>query len=278
MVRSAAAASSPQFADPASAPPAAPRLWSNAGDATVAKALLIDPDPEVCSASALHMLRQNGISIDQAATPDAALEALRRRSYNLVILELAASDFDGSDLCRRVVERHGPPVLVWSARAAPLDQVAGLELGAEDYLAKTAHPLELLARARTILRRGLATRPQAANSGPQLAPGSWIFDDRVNSLRSWRGGRVWLRPASSGLLAVLCARPREPISRDDLLPAVSRGAEEVAARTVDVVVSRLRRSLEACDGGGYLIRTIRPTGYLFDAVVEPMDGGLMIRG
>ena len=279
MVRSAAAASSAESLDPSYARAAAPRPWPNtAGDATVAKALVIDADPEVCSAAALHMLRRNGIAIDHAATPEAALEALRRRSYNLVILELAASDFDGSDLCRRIVEDRGPPVLVWSARAAPLDQVAGLELGAEDYLAKTAHPLELLARARTILRRTPATRPQPANAGQQLAPSSWIFDGRVNSLRSWRGARVWLRPASSGLLGVLCGRPREPIGREDLLPAVSRGVDEVAARTVDVVVSRLRRSLEACDGGGYLIRTVRPTGYLFDAAVEPMDGGLMIRG
>ena len=225
------------------------------------------------------MLRQNGVAIDQAATPEAALEAMTRRTYNLVILELAATDYDGADLCRRVVERAGPPVLVWSARAAPLDQVAGLELGAEDYVAETAHPLELLARTRAILRRGRAGKVAERSGGDaDSAPNTWLFDERVNSIRSWQGQRVWLRPASSGLLRMLCERPREQISREELLRGVSRGDGAVALRTIDVIVSRLRRSLEACDGGGYLIRTVRPTGYLFDAAVETGAAGVLFRG
>lgn len=249
------------------------------GDAVVSKALLIDPDPEIRSAAALHMLRQNGVAVDQAATAEAALEAIARRAYNLIILELASADYDGADLCRRIVERNGPPVLVWSVRAAPLDQVAGLELGAEDYVAKTAHPLELLARTRAILRRGRAgVAAERAGAQTELAPNAWLFDERVNSIRSWQGQRVWLRPASSSLLSMLCARPREQIGRDELLRAVSRGETAVALRTIDVIVSRLRRSLEACDGGGYLIRTVRPTGYLFDAAVETGEAGVVFRG
>lgn len=280
MLRSAAAALSAQLPDTAPVPRTAGRAaWGpNAGDATVAKALLVDGDPEIRSAAALHMLRQNGIAIEQAADPATALAALDRRAFNLVILELAGADYDGADLCRRIVERGGPPVLVWSLRAAALDQVAGLELGAEDYVAKTAHPLELLARARAILRRARSSAALPPSAGPQLEPGSWLYDPQVNSVRSWRGARVWLRPASSALLGVLCAHPRQSIEREALLQAVSRGSNGVAVRTVDVVVSRLRRSLEACDGGGYLVRTIRPKGYLFDAAVDAGPAGLTIRG
>lgn len=279
MIRCAVAgepAQTPNIETPARG--ALPPWPSNPGDAVVAKALLIDPDPEIRSAAALHMLRQNGVAIDQAATAEAGLEAIDRRAYNLVILELAAADYDGPDLCHRIVERAGPPVLVWSARAAPLDQVAGLELGAEDYVAKTAHPLELLARTRAILRRGRAGKASDRPGDAELGPNTWLFDERVNSIRSWQGQRVWLRPASSGLLRMLCERPREQISREELLRGVSRGEGAVALRTIDVIVSRLRRSLEACDGGGYLIRTVRPTGYLFDASVEAGEAGVLFRG
>lgn len=110
MVRSAAAARAAEIEDEASVRPAGlPGAWpATPGDATVAKALLIDPDPQTRSAAALHMLRQNGVAIDQAATAEAALEALARRAYSLVILELAAAEYDGADLCRRIVERRGP--------------------------------------------------------------------------------------------------------------------------------------------------------------------------
>jgi two-component system OmpR family response regulator len=235
-------------------------------------ALFVDADARLLAGPALHMLRQNGLAIDHAATAEAALAALEAHSYAMVILEIAAEGFDGPDLCRRIVAAEGPPVMIWSRQRDLVDQVAGLELGADDYVAKAAHPLELLARSRAMLRRrrGLPRDPAA-----MLSPGAWTFDETLNCVASWRGTRSWLTPGGAALLRLFCARPREPIERMEIVDRLNE--RELALRTVDIFVSRLRRALAASDDAGKLIRTIPRKGYLLDAAVQPWTTGVLIR-
>jgi two-component system OmpR family response regulator len=247
-------------------------------DAPEARALLIDPDPETAGAAALHMLRQNLVAIDQVASPEAAFEALLRRRYGLVILELADGCYDGAGLCRGIVERGGPPVMIWSIRASPLEQVMGLELGAEDYLAKAAHPLEFLARVRVILRRERQLASLAPAAGAAANGRSWLFEGDAHRVRSASGLQVRLRPACAALLQLLCERPRRRVEREEIRVWISGDGALVAPRTVDVMVSRLRRSLQACDGGENLIQTVRSGGYRLDATVETAATGVIIHG
>jgi two-component system OmpR family response regulator len=235
-------------------------------------ALLVDADAALLAGPALHMLRQNGVAIDHAATPDAALAAIAERRYALVLLEVAEAAFDGSDLCQRIVAVEGPPVMIWSRQAELLDRVAGLELGADDFVSKHAHPLELLARTRAMLRR---RRTYVRSSEPELEPGSWMFDAELNSVSSWRGARSWLTPATAALLRHLCARPRTLVSRDEIVAQLSDG--DLAPRTVDIFVSRLRRSLAEADEADRLIRTAPRKGYLLDASVTDRGGRILLR-
>lgn len=236
-----------------------------------ARILLADPDPEVEATAAIRMLRHNGLAIERAAPDDSALGALAGGDYALVVLDHREADA-GLELCRRMLELQAAPVIIWSARAGPLDQVAGLELGAEDVIAKSAHPLELLARIRAALRR---SAPPAAAQGERLAAHSWIFEPQANGLRSWRDQRAWLRPAAADLLRLMCERPRRLLRREDLGAAGAAETPGPALRTVDVMVSRLRRALRDCDGADDMVRTVRG-GYLFNAAVTPIEAGYRI--
>ena len=242
-----------------------PRIQNALG----ARILLADPDPDAEATAAIRMLRHNGLLIDRTPADESALGPLASGRYALAVLDHRDAAA-GLELCRRMLELQAAPVIIWSARAGPLDHVAGLELGAEDVIAKSAHPLELLARIRAALRR---SRPaEAAARGPRLAADSWIFEPEANGLRSWHDRRMWLRPAVADLLQRMCERPRQRLPRQELGGAGAGGESGPALRTVDVMISRLRRALRDCDGADDMIRTVRG-GYLFNATVARLDEG-----
>lgn len=242
------------------------------GGAEAPTALFVDADAGLLAGPALHMLRQSGLVIDHVATAEAALQALAAQRYSMVILELAADGFDGADLCQRIVAADGPPVMIWSRHGELVDRVAGLELGADDYVAKAAHPLELLARTRAMLRR---RRGPLRGAAATLPVGAWAFDESLGCITSWRGARSWLTPGGAALLRLFCARPREHIAREEIVQRLNE--RELALRTVDIFVSRLRRALSASDDAGKLIRTVPRKGYLLDAAVQPWSPGVLIR-
>jgi two-component system OmpR family response regulator len=241
---------------PAAAPSAgAPRvLWIDADDGA------IEPGVE--------MLRRHGFEVSRAESAAEAEPLLGSAGADLVILETALPDADGLALCRRLSEADAAPVLVVAHAADTLDRVAGLEFGADDVLPKTAHPLELLARVRALLRR--AARQARRMAAEALA--TWRFDAELGYVTSPSGRTVRLSPADAALLSVLAARPGEVLRREALLAQLHGEGGAVGGRSIDARVARLRRSLSACDGAGELIKTLRGGGYLFQAQVTPRVG------
>jgi DNA-binding response OmpR family regulator len=241
-----------------------------------ARALLVDPDPAADTAGAVHLLRANGFTVEHLAGAQEAQAAAGAGGYDLILIETAAAGYDGVELCRRLVQSGRAAVIIWSQQASALDQVAGLELGADDFVSKSAHPLELLARSRAVLRRGL--RQTQGRPAETLAPDTWLFSPGTNGLQAWTGAQVWLRRGCSLVLEALCETPRRPVSRDEVAARLARGEREYLLRGVDVLVSRLRRAFEECEGGGRLVRTALGKGYFLSADAQPRDQGFLIHG
>jgi two-component system OmpR family response regulator len=231
------------------------------------RVLWIDAD-EGAIEPGLEMLRRHGYEVERAGSALEAQPTLERHDADLVILETSLPDADGLALCRRLSEDEGAPVLVFAKAADTLDRVAGLEFGADDVLAKTTHPLELLARVRALLRR--ATRH--ARKTAEAALETWRFDAELGYVTSPKGRTVRLSPADAALLRALAARPGEVLPRDALIALLHGDGSSAGGRSIDARVARLRRTLSACDGAGDLIKTLRGGGYLFQAQVTARAG------
>lgn len=210
----------------------------------------------------LQMLRRHGFEVTRANSMDAARPSLLDRSADIVILDTALSDGDGLALCRSLSEMDSAAVILFSARAETLDRVEGLEFGADEVLAKTTHPLELLARVRALLRR----RERRPGRGEAIEA-AWRFDAELGYVTAASGRAVRLSPADAALLRVLVTHPGEMLSRSELIAILHPGAIGAAGRSIDARVARLRRTLNTCEGAGDFIKTLRGGGYLFKAQV-----------
>ena len=216
----------------------------------------------------LEMLRRHGFEVERAGSVGEAQPTLDREDADLVILDTELPDADGLALCRKLSEAEAAPVLLFSKAADTLDRVAGLEFGADDVLAKTTHPLELLARVRALLRRATRNARKAAAEALE----TWRFDAELGYVTSPKGRTVRLSPADAALLRALAARPGEVLPRDALVALLHGDGSTAGGRSIDARVARLRRTLSACDGAGDLIKTLRGGGYLFQAQVTVSPG------
>lgn len=200
---------------------------------------------------------------------------------DLVVLDLMMPGEDGLSICRRIAPRL--PVLVLSAKGEDVDRIIGLEVGADDYLAKPFNPRELVARIRAVLRRralGPAedAPPGAASPLPEVEPreilsfAGWVLDVDGRRLAAPSGTPAMLSSGEFALLTEFARRPRRVLTRDQLLDLTRGRDSEAFDRAIDVQLSRLRRKLSA-HGGGNLITTVRNEGYLFSAVVTRMRVG-----
>ena len=214
----------------------------------------------------LDMLRRHGFAVERADSAAQAQPTLDGQGADLVILETALPDADGLALCRKLSDADAPILLVAKA-ADTLDRVAGLEFGADDVLPKSIHPLELLARVRALLRRAARHTRRAAEAAPE----TWRFDAELGYVTAPSGRTVRLSPADMALLRALAARPGEVLTRDALLALMHGDGATAAGRSIDARVARLRRTLNACDGAGELVKTLRGGGYVFQAQVSPRE-------
>ncbi len=213
--------------------------------------LLVEDEPSV-GALVRTYLEHSGYRVAWVRTGEQALAAAQRREYDLVILDIGLPGIDGFDVCRLLRARSRVPVVMLTARDEESDRVAGLELGADDYLSKPFSPRELAARVKAVLRR-TARDPASPN---QVALGD------VRVLRRERevtvdGRSVELTAKELDLLAFLLAQPGIVFSREQLLDRVWGMAYPGGTRTVDVHVAQLRRKL----GRPELIGTVRGAGY-----------------
>lgn len=232
--------------------------------------LLVDSNPEVL-ASLADFLARHDLEVLQASSAREMEQMLGRAEVDAVVLDLMRPGEHGLTACGKLRERTpAPAVIVVSAVADEADIVVGLELGADDYLAKPCRPRELLARLRAVLRR----RGDAARLVRDLALSDsyrfegWRLNPATHQLFDPRDRPVDLSPAEFNLLRVLVAKPLEIVPRRELMPGRSAVEDQARDFQINVAMSRLRRKLARAEGGARLIRTVRHSGYLFTAPVE----------
>lgn len=203
-------------------------------------------------------------------------EALLQGPTDLIVMDLMLPGVDGLDLCKEL-RSHASyahiPIIMLTARSSTLDRVLGLELGADDYLAKPFEPVELLARIKAVLRRSPQEQLHALPSGTATdadeTPATYYFEGwqlntRARQMHSPDGVVISLANSDYQILQLLLSRPHRPISRDELLEHAFGRERSPNDRTVDVCVSRLRGHLESDSRQPRMIRTIRHEGYMYN--------------
>ena len=233
--------------------------------------LVVDDDKEICVLLS-KFLTQYGYRVSTVHDGKAMMYALDAGRVNLIVLDLMLPDEDGLSLCRRLRANSTVPIIMLTARGEQTDRIVGLELGADDYLPKAADPRELLARIRAVLRRaGAPGTGTGATRNRVLAFAGWRLDTTQRQLLSPAKVLVPLRTSEFDLLLSLAERPQRVLTRDELLD-LSRGRTANAFdRSVDVLIGRLRRKIEANPKEPVLIRTIRGEGYVFSAQVAAVE-------
>jgi len=187
---------------------------------------------------------------------------------DLILLDVMLPGASGLDLLRRLRERSRVPVLMLTARGEEMDRVLGLELGADDYVAKPFAPRELIARVRALLRRASPADALPDPRSRRLGFAGWVLDTARRELSSPDGVAVDLSGAEYDLLLAFLEHPQRVLSREQLLEVAKRRVgSDPFDRTVDVQVSRLRRKIEPEENSPSLIKTVRGAGYVLVADV-----------
>jgi DNA-binding response OmpR family regulator len=222
-----------------------------APSATGAQLLLVEDDPSI-GALVTAYLEQTGYRVAWARSGEEALSSFERVRPRLVILDIGLPGQDGFDVCRELRARSPVPVLMLTARDEEVDRVAGLEVGADDYVTKPFSPRELAARVKAVLRR----TEQAPQRASRLELGDVVLDPDAREV-TVAGEPIELTGKEFDLLAYLLENAGIVVSRDQLLDRVWGMSYAGGTRTVDVHVAQLRRKL----GRPEAIRTFRGSGY-----------------
>lgn len=230
---------------------------------TPIRVIVVDDDASIRDAIADHLLL-HGYQVRVAADATALDVLLQAERPDLIILDWMMPGEDGLSVCRRLQAR-AIQILMLSAMGAAPDRVIGLEMGADDYLAKPFDPRELLARVRALLRRQDKLRAQVAS---ELRFDGWRLLPDQRRLFAPDGAELVLSRGEFSLLLALAERPGRVLAREQLLQ-LSRGeASDSVDRAVDLAISRLRRKLgQAASGAEALVQTLRGEGYRFNAEV-----------
>jgi two-component system OmpR family response regulator len=227
--------------------------------------LIVDDDGEIRSLLS-KFLAQYGYRVSLAASGDAMMQTLASGHIDLVVLDIMLPGKDGLSLCRELRAEGKLPIIMLTAIGSETDRIVGLEMGADDYLAKPFDPRELLARIRAVLRR-TATPSAGLENARVFAFAGWRLDAARRQLQSPAGALVDLRMAEFDLLLALVERPQRVLSRDQLLDLARGRAATPFDRSIDVHISRLRRRIEDDPQEPAIIKTVRSGGYVFAAPV-----------
>ncbi len=226
--------------------------------------LLVDDDGEIRRLVS-KLLRDDGHRVTTAGSAVEMREALAHRKPDLVLLDVMLPGTDGLTLCRELRATTDLAIVMLTAKGDDLDRIVGLEMGADDYLAKPFHPRELLARVRAVLRRTGRSGAPSPKSGREIRFAGWRLDTARRELSDPGGVVVDLSAGEYDLLLAFLETPQRVLSREFLLDQAKGRMAEAFDRAIDVQISRLRRKLERA---GDVIKTVRGTGYLFVPDVE----------
>ena len=231
--------------------------------ASAQKILVIEDEPDIRKL-VQYNLTQEHFNVVEAEDGEQALSLLQREKPNLVILDLMLPGLSGLELCKLLQQRSDTsrlPILMLTAKAGETDRIVGLEMGADDYLAKPFSPREMVARVRAILRR--AESKPAAETAVSYEKGPLKIDFSTYEVFV-RGKPVKLTLKEFELLRFLVQNPSRVLNRDQLLDRVWGGETFVTPRTVDVHIRRLRKAIEKDDRKPKWILTVRGVGYKLD--------------
>jgi two-component system OmpR family response regulator len=226
--------------------------------------LIVDDDAAIRE-GLVEVFERAGFSASSAKDVASMEKALAAKGADLIVLDLMMPGEDGLSACKRLSGKGRPPIIMLSALGDDADRIVGLEIGADDYLAKPCNPRELVARARAVLRRG---RDVAATPGDSVRFAGFRLDIARRELIDPDDVVIPLSAGEFRLLRAFVERPQRVLSREQLLDYAFDNDADVFDRAVDVQVSRLRRKLER-PGGAEIIRTVRGEGYLFAVKPTP---------
>jgi two-component system OmpR family response regulator len=233
--------------------------------------LIVDDDPEIRRLLADYLAR-GGMDASAARDGREMWQLLAKHHFDLIVLDLMLPDTDGLALCRDLRAKSTVPVLMLTARGEEADRILGIEMGADDYMAKPFSPRELLARIKSILRRTRALPPNLrAETKRCLVFGGWRLDTATRVLTAPDGVATPLSGGEFRLLRVLLDHPNRVVSRDQLMELIHGREADPYDRAVDVQVSRLRQRLRDDRREPILIKTVRGEGYVLAAAVEGRD-------
>jgi two-component system OmpR family response regulator len=238
--------------------------------ATASPSILVVEDDRETRALIAKYLRGNACHVSTASDGREMERVMADHRIDLVVLDVMLPGEDGLSLCRKLRARSQMPIIMLTARGEDVDRIVGLEMGADDYLAKPFNPRELLARINSVLRRQAASMTAStAGAATALSFLGWRIDSRLRELRNPDGAQVAMTSAEFDLLRVFCERPGRVLSRDSLLDLTNGRTAGSFERSIDVLVSRIRRKLETDPQNATMIKTVRSGGYLFTPTVEP---------
>jgi two-component system, OmpR family, phosphate regulon response regulator OmpR len=235
-----------------------------------AKILVVDDDLRLCDLLRRYLVEQ-GFNVVTAESPQVMNKLWLRERYDLLVLDLMLPGEDGLSICRRLRgAADQTPIIMLTAKGEDVDRIIGLEMGADDYLAKPFNPRELVARINAVLRRkGPKEIPGAPSETPQsFGFGEFVLDLATRTLKK-SGETISLTTGEFSVLKVFARHAHKPLSREKLME-LARGREyEVFDRSLDVQISRLRKLIEPDPSNPLYIQTIWGLGYVFIPEGEP---------
>jgi two-component system, OmpR family, response regulator len=226
------------------------------------RVLIVDDDERI-RLMLSQFLQARGVSVRQAACGREMFAILQSSQIDAVLLDVMLPGEDGFALCRRLRSQSDVAIVMLTAMNEAAERVAGLELGADDYVAKPFDPTELLARIRAVLRRSANAPGRAGRAVLSYTFDSWTLDPRRRTLRSAADVLVDLTSGEFDLLLVFVEYPQQVLHRDRLLDLARGRANQAFDRSIDVQISRLRRKIEVNPAEPRLIKTVRNEGYFF---------------
>jgi len=230
------------------------------------KVLIVDDDAQV-RAMLTEYLSAHGYEIAQADCGPAMRKALAQRVPDVVLLDVNLPGDDGLTLARYLRENHEVGIIMLTALGDVVDRIVGLEIGADDYIAKPFDPRELRARLKSLMRRCQTREPRSQSTTAvqdnRIAIGRCLLDLEAHQLFEQGGEEVPLTAMEFELLRVFVQHPNQVLSRDRLLTLTRNREWEPLDRSIDIRIARLRRKVEADPDRPRAIKTVRGAGYMF---------------